>query len=459
MSVRKASGPGAGNDTGVYAVGTPQHTAQRKNAMLTRQTRCRYPTALALVLLTAAGWALSQETPALQAGDFVAVCGDSITEQKQYSVYIEDYLLMCRPAPRLRVMQAGWGGEVAHGFLSRMERDVLALRPTVATTCYGMNDGGYGPFVEDRGKLYRDAHRAIIQAFRQAGAHLIVVGSPGCVDANTFRNDPNAAQVYNATLGKLRDIAREVATEEKVAFADVHTAMMDVMAKAKERYGPAYHLAGADGVHPAQNGQLVMAYAFLKALGCDGDLGTITLDLAADTAEATAGHTVLSCAKGSVELESTRYPFCFFGDPASPGATRGVIEFLPFNEDLNRFRLVMKGAAAEGRYRVTWGEATKEFAGADLSDGISLAAEFLDNPFCGPFQKVEQLIRQQQDYETPMTKVLLHYLPQYKAAAPDESAALDRVAAAVIAHDQALAEASSAAVSPVRHVLKVESLQ
>src|SRR4051812_31734650 len=34
---------------------------------------------------------------ALRENDFVAVCGDSITEQKMYSLYIEDYLLMCRP--------------------------------------------------------------------------------------------------------------------------------------------------------------------------------------------------------------------------------------------------------------------------------------------------------------------------------------------------------------------------
>ena len=52
--------------------------------------------------------------------------------------------------------------------------------------------------------------------------------------------------------------------------------MEDVMTKAKAKYGKQYALAGeADGVHPDENGHLVMAYAFLKALGCDGDIGTI----------------------------------------------------------------------------------------------------------------------------------------------------------------------------------------
>src|SRR3982750_3894770 len=81
----------------------------------------------------------------LQKGDFVAVAGDSITEQKLYSVYIEDYLLMCKPQPDLRVMQFGWSGETSWGFLQKMPNEALKFDMTVATTCYGMNDGGYSP--------------------------------------------------------------------------------------------------------------------------------------------------------------------------------------------------------------------------------------------------------------------------------------------------------------------------
>lgn len=400
--------------------------------------------------------AFAQQTPGLQAKDFVAVCGDSITEQKLYSLYIAEYLLMCQPAPNLRAMQAGWGGEVAHGFLPRMERDVLALHPTVVTTCYGMNDGGYGPFDPNRGKLYRDTEKAIVQGLRKAGVRLIVLGSPGCVDSKTFRGGGQAAEVYNATLAKLGDLGREVATEEQVVFADVHGIMMDVMAKSKAKYGADYAFAGGDGVHPGPNGHLVMAYAFLKALGCKGDIGTITVDLAAGKAEATDGHKVLACNGGTVDLESTRYPFCFFGDPATPWATSGIIEFFPFNQDLNRLLLVVKGTDAAARYKVTWGTATKEFTGAALIQGINLAAEFIDNPFSAPFQQAEKIIRQQQEYETPLTKTILHMMPVYRDLAPEEAPALDRIAAKAIARDEALAAASSAAVVPVKHTLKVE---
>jgi hypothetical protein len=72
----------------------------------------------------------------LKQGDFVAICGDSITEQKLYSVFIEDYLLMCKPQQDLRVMQFGWSGEVAPGFLSKMPNEALKFPFTVATTAY-----------------------------------------------------------------------------------------------------------------------------------------------------------------------------------------------------------------------------------------------------------------------------------------------------------------------------------
>src|SRR5205814_3452062 len=122
--------------------------------------------------------------------------------------------------------------------------------------------------------------------------------------------------------------------------------MFDAMTKAKAKLGSNYAFAGGDGVHPGPNGHLAMAYAFLKGLGCDGNIGTITIDLASNKAQATAGHKVISFNNGSAEIESTRYPFCFFGDSSGP-STRSAIEFLPFNEDLNRFRLIVKGATAD----------------------------------------------------------------------------------------------------------------
>ena len=405
----------------------------------------------------------------LKQGDFVAIAGDSITEQKQYSVFIEDYLLMCKPQADLRVIQFGWSGEVAPGFLSKMPNEALKFPFTVATTAYGMNDGGYSPMDDAKAKRYRDAQTAIVRRMKQDGVRFIVVGSPGAVDTDTFRRDPKdpdkaheLAAMYNKTLASLRDIARQVAQEQGVTFADVYDPMIQVMEKAKAKYGHDYALCGGDGVHPDANGHLVMAYAFLKGLGVDGDIGTITVDLSSGKADATEGHKVLKADNGSVEIESSRYPFCFYGDGKSTSSTRSVLGFFPFNDELNRFRLVVKGAKQD-HYQVTWGDQKKEFSGSDLEKGINLAAEFLDNPFSEPFKKVEGEIRRKQNYETPLIKEVLHGLPRYKEvakqAAPDELASLDRVAQAGVKRDKAMGDEIAKSFQPVKHTIRIEPVK
>ncbi len=393
----------------------------------------------------------------LQRGDLVAICGDSITEQKQYSVFMQTYLIACQPKPDLRAMQFGWGGEVSWGFFDRLDNDVLRYKPTVATTCYGMNDGGYAPLSDERATKCRKAMTDIVKKLKDSGVRFIVVGSPGCVDADTFRKDPAAAEVYNKTLSQLRDIAREVATQQGAAFTDVHSTMIQVMTAAKQKYGSEYHVGGPDGVHPMPNGHLVMAYAFLRALGCDGNIGTITMDMSSGKSETSSGHKIIESSAGIVEVQSSKYPFCFWGDPASPDSTRGVIEFMPFNSDLNRFMLVVKNAPSQ-RLKVTWGETSKEFSKEQLESGINLAAEFLDNPFSAPFKEVEKTVHEQQSYETPMIKLFVHNLDLFKKMVPSESESLDRLANAMGTRDREMQKASSAAVKPVRHRIVVEPL-
>jgi lysophospholipase L1-like esterase len=411
------------------------------------------------LLVTLAGLRILAAEETLRPGDYVAVIGDSITEQRLYSRDIEEYLLMCKPAANLRVTQFGWCGETAPGFAVHMANEILSFPATVATTCFGMNDGGYSPMDPGKKRSYYDGQKSIIAQLKKAGVERIVVGSPGCVDTDTFGNhSPERAAMYNKALSQLRDVARQVAEEERVVYADVFDPMMAAMTKAKAKYGREYHLAGGDGIHPDRNGHLVMAYVFLKALGCDGQIGRITFDLAQNRAEATEGHKVRSCAGGQVEIESTKYPFCFYGDPAQPGATRGVIEFIPFNDELNRFQLVVRGIGAE-KAQVTWGNATKEFTADKLAKGINLAAEFLDNPFSEPFRKVEEQISRQQQMEVRLVMDLMYNLfSEYGRLVPDEQEAIQRIGVGLVKQDQAAQVASTAAVVPVKHTIKVKPI-
>jgi len=399
----------------------------------------------------------SAHAQSLQPGDTVAICGDSITEQKMYSVYMQTYLLICQPEMKLKTHQFGWSGETVNGFWTRIEDDVLPFQPTVATICYGMNDGGYAPIDPKRQSTYRQWYENSVKRLKEGGVRSIVVGSPGAVDTDTFdlkSGKTIKAADYNVTLADLASIAKEVADKQGVSYVNLNALMLDVMAKAKAEYGPAYHVCGPDGFHPAANGHLIMAYGFLKALGCTGDIGTITVDGRTGVATATEGHRILSATAGTVEIESSRYPFCFPGKPEDPGSTRGIVEFLPFNEDLNRFRLIVKNPSAP-RMQITWGKETKTFDAAQLAQGINLAAEFLDSPFRDAFGKVQSLVRKQQEQDTHVMRNLLHTLPPWRKALPNKVAFFDSLPEEVIAPCRALGESARAAVQPVKHTLTI----
>ena len=346
--------------------------------------------------------------PLVKSGDELAICGDSITEQKMYSVFMEDYILMCKPAGDVRTMQFGWGGDTTWGFLgNKLENDVLRFHPTVVTTCFGMNDGAYSKLSEGVAKHYRESTQSIIDGFKKGGVRTIIIGSPGCV-GDELGGKPAKAEAYNQTLASLRDIDKDLAAKNNVIFADVFTPMLECKTKAQAKWGAKYQLAGKDGVHPSANGHLVMAYAFLKAMGFDGNIGTITVDLGSNKATATDGHKLVSdtVKDGTVELDSSKYPFCFTGDPADSNATTGVIQLIPFNQDLNRLTLIVSNSPSE-KMKVTWGKTSKEFTSSELAKGINLAAEFLDNPFSEQFAKVHEAVKNQQAFETPFIKILL----------------------------------------------------
>jgi lysophospholipase L1-like esterase len=392
----------------------------------------------------------------LKKGDRLAIVGDSITEQKQYSRFIEDYLLACTPELGLQIFQFGWSGERAPGFANRMDNDLVPWKPTVVTTAFGMNDGSYQAYNEGIGRNYEQGTRMIQDRMKEIGARM-VVGGPGPVDLDSWRRDkPEEDKVYNDNLAKLGAIAGKLAKERGFVFANLHPLMMKVMTEAKAVNGAAYHVCGGDGVHPAANGHLVMAYTFLKALGVDGNIGTITVDMKAK-AIASEGHRVIAAQQGVIEVESSRYPFCFSGAEKDPNGTRSILPFLPFNDDLNRFMLVVKNLESE-QAEVTWGEGSKTFSRAQLEKGINLAAEFLDNPFVESFQGLDRIVQQKQQYETNMIKRIVTNFRQIRNVVGEDEE-LDELLAGVYGKlagkQEKYQEQARASVQPLRHKLSI----
>ncbi len=410
-----------------------------------------------ILLLLSAGTRAEETARAsiLKKGQRVAVVGDSITEQKLYSRYIELYLTACLPELELQVIQLGWGGETARGFASRMNNDLLPWKPDVVTTCYGMNDGGYRAFDETIGKNYSGPMADIVGRLKKAGV-TVVVGGPGVVDSKFFQGGGEKPKVYNENLAQLSQLAKKLAEAEGFPYADVHGVMRQAMDKSKPVLGEGYDVGGTDGVHPGPNGHLLMAYAFLKAMGIDGQIGTVTVDLKGKAA-ASEGHKVLGGEAGKVELESSRYPFCFSGDEKSPKGTRSILPYVPFNADLNRFTLVVKNLDG-AKAKVTWGAASKTFAKEDLEKGINLAAEFPENPFAEPFRKLESMVVAKQTLETGMIKAVINQFPRtIDAMAKDKAAeaSVEALRKQMIETQEKLGASIRSSVLPVKHAITV----
>ncbi len=384
----------------------------------------------------------------LKTGDRLALIGDSITEQRMYSRIIETYLTVCVPDLKITARQFGWSGETAEGFLRRMTNDCLRFKPTIATTCYGMNDHGYKPFDAANGQWYRRNYSAIAQSLKAAGAR-VILGSPGCVGRTPrWAPDTNAPiEELNLNLCQLRNIDIEIAAQEQIRFADVFWPMLTAGFTASQRFSPDYAVPGKDGVHPDWSGHLIMAYAFLKAAGLDGDLGTFTIDLSSAKATATAGHHVDSFADHVLTITSRRYPFCATGAADRDNSIRSGMTFVPFNSELNRLMLVVKGGTAD-HYAIKWGNQSRVYATALLAKGVNLAEDFTVNPFSPAFNKVDAAVAAKQKYETRQIKELFH--------GPEGQADPDGTAALTEKVRQPLADAISAAFAPVTHTIRIE---
>src|SRR5271165_742694 len=109
---------------------------------------------LTVAVLVAAAPPSSAQDFFFKDGDRVVMIGDSITEQHLYSNYVEMWTVTRFPAWRLTFRNTGIGGDTSGGGNGRFQRDVVSYHPTALTVDFGMNDGGYRDFDNQRFQNY-----------------------------------------------------------------------------------------------------------------------------------------------------------------------------------------------------------------------------------------------------------------------------------------------------------------
>ena len=228
---------------------------------------------------------------ALRDGDTVAFLGDSITAARGYTKVVEHYTLLRFPDRKVRFINAGQGGDTAHGCLKRLDRDVLDAGATVVTVAFGINDIGWGTKADDvHRQQYLDGIREIVQRSHKRGVRVFI-----CSPAITDEAPNKAEQGY---LQRMADDGMALARSLGAETIDLSRGMREVQrrvfdANASEsdpKKQTRMHVE--DGVHLNDLGQLAMAYAMIKGLGAPSEVSSAVVDAKSGTVVSTRGCTV-----------------------------------------------------------------------------------------------------------------------------------------------------------------------
>jgi lysophospholipase L1-like esterase len=158
----------------------------------------------------------------------------------------------------------------------RLDRILAATKPDLVVACYGMNDGIYAPWSDERFAAFRDGITRLHRAVVATGAHIIhltpPVFDPLPIAAKTL---PEGLDVYPRPFAGYNDVLERYAAwlvgqrAEGWDVIDAHRPMAAALARARET-DSAFTFA-KDGIHPNALGHAVIARAILHAWGLRPD--------------------------------------------------------------------------------------------------------------------------------------------------------------------------------------------
>jgi lysophospholipase L1-like esterase len=235
-------------------------------------------TSLALTLFWGLAPALRAEGPfAIKEGDRIVFYGDSITDQRLYTTFVETFIVTRFPTLNVTFVHSGWGGDRVTGggggrIDHRLERDVFAYKPSVVTVMLGMNDASYRPFDQKIFDVYAKGYEHLVESLKSNVPNVrITLIQPSPFDDVTRK--PNFEGGYNQVLKRYGEFVKQLAEKEGAGVADLNTSVVAALEKAKGIDASGAQGLIADRVHPGPAGQLLMAEALLKAWNAPAVVG------------------------------------------------------------------------------------------------------------------------------------------------------------------------------------------
>jgi lysophospholipase L1-like esterase len=218
----------------------------------------------------------------------VLFLGDSITHAGHYIALLEAHLRSEAPSLVPQLINLGLPSETCSGLSEpdhpfprpdvheRLDRALDKVKPDVVFACYGMNDGIYYPFSEERCKAYQDGVDRLIAKVKASGAKLVLM-TPPAFDPLPLKQKgkllPAGADkyawfsIYEGYDDVLKRYAGWIMKQgERVDLViDLHTPVNAYVAE--KRKADADFTMSPDGVHVNNEGHRVLAKTIAAALG------------------------------------------------------------------------------------------------------------------------------------------------------------------------------------------------
>jgi len=398
---------------------------------------------LLVTLLALAVPVMAQNKFALKDGDRVVFYGDSITDQRLYTTFIETYIVTRFPRLHVWFVHSGVGGDrVTGGWAGpidlRLRRDVIAYKPTVMTIMLGMNDASYRAWDDAIFKTYSTGYEHILDTMKQAlPSTRITLIQPSPFDDVT--RPPTIEGGYNAVLIRYSQFVKELGEREHMTVADLNTPVVAMLGKAKATDAELAQKIISDRVHPGPGGHLIMAEGLLEAWNTPATVAAVEIDAGAKRVVHADNTKVADLQAGSNVTWTETDGSLPMPIDLSDKVVALAVNSSDFVAALDQEPLKVTGLAAARYSLAIDGEKVGDFTKQQLQEGINLAV--LPTPMAKQAAKVHDLTVKHNDVHFASWRDVQVTLQDYKllrkAVAVD---ALDKLEDEVVLQQRAEAQ-------------------
>jgi|SRR5271165_2410383 len=321
---------------------------------------------------------------ALHDGDRVTFYGDSITEQREYTEDVEEYVLTRFPRWKVSFHNAGVGGDKVSGGWAgpidlRLDRDVFSSHPSVITVMLGMNDFYSRPDQSGIFSTYVDGYRHIVESMQKNNPSArITLIEPSPYDEVT--REPASPSGNNSVLLKYGSFVSQLARERSTQVTDFNTPLTALLKIINAESPALAQQVIPDRVHPQQGGHWIMAESLLRTWNAPSLVTSVVIDAGAKPSAKVANTEVtdLDRTKGKATIRiSWMQTDKALPLPFPPSEVDPVLALVLKNSDvvaaLDQETLQVRNLTAGSYDLLIDGHKIGRFTAEQLTAGINLA--------------------------------------------------------------------------------------